>query len=116
MMDCAALLGRGALSREGGSCRGVALPRAKASRTCAFIAVRREFSRASARTPKPLLKCSVVTLCSWRSKASTGVDQARAVLERTYGWLSGRVGAGWAVGDAFSIADGSAAPALFYSD
>jgi glutathione S-transferase len=46
-----------------------------------------------------------------------GVAEARAVLETTYAWLD-RVLAGreWAAGDAFSLADCAAAPALFYAD
>lgn len=46
-----------------------------------------------------------------------GVSEAREMLDTTYGWLD-RVmkGREWAVGDAFSLADCAAAPALFYAD
>jgi glutathione S-transferase len=46
-----------------------------------------------------------------------GVAEAHALLETAYGWieaaLDGRV---WAAGEAFSLADCAAAPALFYAD
>jgi len=46
-----------------------------------------------------------------------GVDDARATLDTAYGWLEGRLaGRTWAAGDGFSLADCSAAPALFYAD
>jgi glutathione S-transferase len=46
-----------------------------------------------------------------------GVAEARALLETAYGWLERRMaGREWAVGDSFSLADCSAAPALFYAD
>lgn len=48
---------------------------------------------------------------------SLGVEDARAMLDRAYGWLerhmADRV---WAAGEAFSLADCAAAPALFYAD
>ena len=46
-----------------------------------------------------------------------GVAEARAMLDTAYGWLD-QVMAGrrWAAGDAFSLADCAAAPALFYAD
>ena len=47
---------------------------------------------------------------------AVGVAQARAALERSYAWFDKRVGDGWAVGDAFTLADCAAAPALFYAD
>lgn len=43
-------------------------------------------------------------------------DEARAKLDRSYAWLSDRIGSGWANGRRFSIADCAAAPALFYAD
>ena len=49
-------------------------------------------------------------------KDPTGVAQARAALDRSYQWLSGRVGAPWAIGETFTLADCAAAPALFYAD
>jgi glutathione S-transferase len=46
-----------------------------------------------------------------------GVAEARAALERAYGWLDGRMeGRAWAAGERFGLADCSAAPALFYTD
>lgn len=45
-----------------------------------------------------------------------GVRDARDRLIRAYRWLEPRVGTRWAAGDAFSIADCAAAPALFYAD
>jgi glutathione S-transferase len=45
-----------------------------------------------------------------------GVRDARDGLIRAYRWLEPRVGTSWAAGDAFSIADCAAAPALFYAD
>lgn len=42
---------------------------------------------------------------------------AAAALEVAYGWLDRRLaGRIWAAGDAFSLADCAAAPALFYAD
>ena len=47
----------------------------------------------------------------------TNVANARALLGTAYRWLDGVLAAGpWAVGDAFSLADCAAAPALFYAD
>jgi glutathione S-transferase len=46
-----------------------------------------------------------------------GVAEARAMLETAYAWLERRMaGREWAVADRFSLADCSAAPALFYAD
>ena len=46
-----------------------------------------------------------------------GVAQARAMLETAYAWLDERMARReWASGDAFSLADCAAAPALFYAD
>ena len=54
------------------------------------------------------------------SRDPFGVAQARAGLERAYAWLDRAVAPhaprGWAAGDAFTIADCAAAPALFYAD
>lgn len=44
--------------------------------------------------------------------AARGVE----VVDKAYAWLESRVGDGWIVGDAFTIADISAAPSLFYAD
>ena len=46
-----------------------------------------------------------------------GVDEARAQLQASYGIIESRMAAGgWAMGEAFSLADCAAFPALFYSD
>ncbi len=43
--------------------------------------------------------------------------KAAAALEVAYGWLEARLaGRRWAAGEAFSLADCAAAPALFYAD
>ena len=48
---------------------------------------------------------------------SYGVAEARAMLDRAYGWLDGSMaGRRWAAGDDFSLADCAAGPALFYAD
>lgn len=45
-----------------------------------------------------------------------GVAEARALLDRTYRWLDEKLaGREWAAGDAFSLADCAAAPALLYA-
>ena len=46
-----------------------------------------------------------------------GVADARKMLDTAYAWLEVRLAPGkWTAGDTFSLADCSAAPALFYSD
>ena len=46
-----------------------------------------------------------------------GVAEARARLGQAYAWLDGKLaGRGWAAGEAFTMADCAAAPALFYAD
>lgn len=46
-----------------------------------------------------------------------GDDRARATLDTAYRWLDDWMeGKAWAVGEAFSLADCAAAPALFYAD
>ena len=46
-----------------------------------------------------------------------GVGEARALLDNAYRWLDGALeGREWAAGDAFSLAECAAAPALFYAD
>ncbi len=45
-----------------------------------------------------------------------GVTEARAALDSAYRWLDGRLaGRTWAAGEAFSLADCAAAPALLYA-
>jgi len=46
-----------------------------------------------------------------------GIADAHALLETAYGWLDAALrDRTWAVGDAFSLADCAAAPALLYAD
>lgn len=46
-----------------------------------------------------------------------GVAEARALLDTAYAWLEDTLaGRLWAAGDAFTLADCAAAPALFYAD
>ena len=46
-----------------------------------------------------------------------GVDEARAQLQASYGIIESRMAdGGWAMGEAFSMADCAAFPALFYGD
>jgi glutathione S-transferase len=46
-----------------------------------------------------------------------GLEQAKALLARTYDLLEGRLaGRTWAAGEAFSLADCAAGPSLFYAD
>ena len=51
------------------------------------------------------------------ARDAQGVAEARSMLETSYAWLDERMaGREWASGDAFSLADCAAAPALFYAD
>lgn len=50
------------------------------------------------------------------AKDPYGVEQAKAQLSKTYGFMDGALAGEWAVGDSFTFADCSAAPALFYAD
>jgi glutathione S-transferase len=46
-----------------------------------------------------------------------GVAEARAALARALDWVDGQMaGRSWAVGEAFTVADCAAAPALYYAD
>jgi glutathione S-transferase len=46
-----------------------------------------------------------------------GVSEARTALNTIYAWLDQTLaGRRWAAGDAFTMADAAAAPALFYAD
>ena len=50
-------------------------------------------------------------------KREDAVALSRERLERAYAWLQGELaGRHWATGDAFTLADCAAAPALFYAD
>jgi glutathione S-transferase len=47
----------------------------------------------------------------------TGVHEAQRMLDTAYRWLDeAMAGRAWAAGEAFSLADCAAAPALFYAD
>lgn len=49
-------------------------------------------------------------------KDPTGEEEAKSILDRTYGWLNRWMdGRAWAACDCFGIADCAAAPALFYA-
>jgi glutathione S-transferase len=51
------------------------------------------------------------------ARDSYGVAQARTALDTIYAWLDQTLaGQQWAAGDAFTLADAAAAPALFYAD
>jgi glutathione S-transferase len=51
------------------------------------------------------------------ARDSYGVTQARAALDTIYAWLDHALaGRQWAAGDAFTLADAAAAPALLYAD
>lgn len=51
------------------------------------------------------------------SRDPYGVEQAMAGLRTAYDWLEANLGGGpWAAGEAFTLADCAAAPALFYAD
>ena len=46
-----------------------------------------------------------------------GVEEAHAMIARSYAWLEGRLGMrAWAAGAHFTLADCAAMPALFYGD
>lgn len=50
-------------------------------------------------------------------KDALGVERAHAMLDRAYGWLDERMkDRTFACGEAFTLADCAAAPALFYAD
>jgi glutathione S-transferase len=52
-----------------------------------------------------------------KDRDPSGVAEARAMLDKAYGWLDKTLaGRKWAAGEAFSAADCAAAPSLFYAD
>jgi glutathione S-transferase len=61
-----------------------------------------------------------IVLDRLRAKADRdrlGVAEARTLLDTAYGWLDHKMAEReWAAGEAFSLADCAAAPALFYAD
>jgi glutathione S-transferase len=65
----------------------------------------------------PMQKIVFDTMRPTDRKDPAGVEDARALLDRSYAWLDARLeGRRWAAGDAFSLADCAAAPSLFYAD
>ncbi len=51
------------------------------------------------------------------AKDAHGVEQARRALATTYDYLEAHLSSGpWALGEAFTLADCAASPALFYAD
>ncbi len=65
----------------------------------------------------PMQKVVGDALRSPDARDPVGVADARMQLEQAYAWLETVLPEGaWAVGEAFSIADCAAAPALFYAD
>jgi len=50
------------------------------------------------------------------AKDPFGVEQARAQMRTALGLVESDVGEGWLMGEAFTMADCAAAPALFYAD
>jgi glutathione S-transferase len=63
----------------------------------------------------PMQKIVLDSLRPEGSSDETGVAEAHATLERAYELLDGQLaGGGWLAGPAFTLADCSAAPALFY--
>ena len=65
----------------------------------------------------PMQKLVFDSIRTAENRDRQGVAEAKGMLERAYGWLEGALaGREWAAGNAFSLADCSAAPALFYSD
>ena len=51
------------------------------------------------------------------AKHPASVEEARAMLDKAYGWLDHHLaGRKWAAGEGFTLADCAAAPSLFYAD
>ena len=65
----------------------------------------------------PMQKIVADAIRAAENRDRHGVAEARATLETAYRWLDDTMtGREWAAGDAFSLADCAAAPALFYAD
>jgi glutathione S-transferase len=65
----------------------------------------------------PMQKIVFDSIRAAESRDRQGVAEARAMLDTAYRWLDNAMtGRQWAAGDAFSLADCAAAPALFYAD
>lgn len=65
----------------------------------------------------PLQKIVLNQLRAETDRDPRGVDDAHRMLDTAYAWLHQHLATReWAAGDAFSLADCAAAPALFYAD
>lgn len=65
----------------------------------------------------PLQKVVFDSMRAPENRDRQGVEDAQAMLGLSYGWLDGvMANREWAAGDAFTLADCAAAPALFYAD
>jgi glutathione S-transferase len=65
----------------------------------------------------PMMKIVFDHIRAPANRDAQGVAEARAMLDTAYRWLDARMARReWASGDAFSLADCAAAPALFYAD
>ena len=65
----------------------------------------------------PMQKVVLDQLRPESERDSHGVAEAREILDSIYPWLDERLeGRRWIAGDAFTLADCSAAPSLFYAD
>ncbi len=65
----------------------------------------------------PMQKIVFDVICAPEDRDPHGVAGARRLLDAAYAWLDGQLaGRTWATGEAFSLADCAAAPALFYAD
>jgi glutathione S-transferase len=65
----------------------------------------------------PMQKIVLDRIRSAEHRDPLGVTEARDLLDTACRWLDGTMtGREWAAGDAFSLADCAAAPALFYAD
>jgi glutathione S-transferase len=65
----------------------------------------------------PMQKVVFDSLRAAEARDPQGVAEARATLDTAYRWLEDEMaGREWAAGDAFSLADCAAAPALLYAD
>lgn len=65
----------------------------------------------------PMQEYTVNFLRPEGAKDPYGVDQARALLDKSYAWLEANLPAdGWAAGEGPTLADCAAAPSLYYAD
>lgn len=65
----------------------------------------------------PMQKVVIDNLRPVADRDAYGVTEARALLDKIYGWLDARLGdRQWISGEHFTMADCAAAPSLFYAD